>query len=38
MLSQESNLGDGQHSRGDVLRCLIHDEDGRRAVIEIDGQ
>jgi hypothetical protein len=22
--------------RGDVLRCVIHDEDGRRAVIEID--
>ncbi len=22
--------------RGDVLRCLIHDEEGRRAVIEID--
>jgi hypothetical protein len=24
--------------RGDVLRCVIHDEDGRRAVIEIDDQ
>jgi hypothetical protein len=24
--------------RGDVLRCVIHDEDGRRAVIEIDEQ
>lgn len=22
--------------RGDVLRCVIHDEEGRRAVIEID--
>lgn len=24
--------------RGDVLRCVIHDEEGRRAIIEIDGQ
>lgn len=24
--------------RGDVLRCTIHDEEGRRAVIEIDDQ
>jgi hypothetical protein len=24
--------------RGDVLRCVIHDRDGRRAVIEIDGK
>ena len=24
--------------RGDVLRCIIHNEEGRRAVIEIDDQ
>jgi len=24
--------------RGDVLRCVIHDEEGRKAVIEIDDQ
>lgn len=31
-----SERGDQWVPRGDVLRCVIHDEDGRRAVIEID--
>ncbi len=31
-----SELCDQWVPRGDVLRCVIHDEDGRRAVIEID--
>ena len=29
-------LGDQWTPRGDVLRCVIHDEEGRRPVIEID--
>lgn len=31
-------LGDQWVPRGDVLRCVIHDEVGNRPVIEIDGR
>ncbi len=33
-----SELCDQWVPRGDVLRCIIHNEEGRRAVIEIDDQ
>jgi hypothetical protein len=32
------NAGDQWVPRGDVLRCLIHDDENRQPIIEIDGR